>query len=43
MDFSVAYGVAASATFSMMMAIWICSLILKDASLVDRFWGSVLC
>ena len=22
------------------MAIWICSLILKDASLVDRFWGS---
>ena len=40
MDFSAAYGVAASATFSMMTAIWICSLFSKDASLVDRFWGA---
>jgi steroid 5-alpha reductase family enzyme len=40
MDFSVAYGVAASAAFSMMTAIWIYSLVLKDASLVDRFWGA---
>lgn len=40
MDFAVAYRFAASATFSMMTTIWICSLILKDASLVDRFWGA---
>lgn len=35
-----AYQIAASAVFSLMTALWICSLISRDASIVDRFWGA---
>jgi steroid 5-alpha reductase family enzyme len=40
MDFLSAYQVSCSVVFSMMTALWIASLIAKDASLVDRFWGA---
>ena len=34
-----AYQIAFSTVFSLMAALWLCSLILKDASIIDRFWG----
>ncbi len=40
MDLFSAYKVAASATFAMMTSLWICSLPIRDASIVDRFWGA---
>ncbi len=40
MDLVSAYKIAASATFAMMTSLWICSLPIKDASIVDRFWGA---
>lgn len=40
MSFWGAYQIATSVVFSMMTALWLCSLIAKDASLVDRFWGA---
>ena len=32
--------IAGSVVLSLMTALWICSLVLKDASIVDRFWGA---
>ena len=40
MSFWGAYQIAMSVVFSLMTALWIISLIAKDASLVDRFWGA---
>lgn len=40
MSFWGAYQIATSVVFSLMTALWICSLIAKDASIVDRFWGA---
>jgi steroid 5-alpha reductase family enzyme len=34
------YLVAGSVTLSLMLSLWIFSLIAKDASIVDRFWGA---
>lgn len=39
MTFVAAYQVAFSVVVSLMFALWLCSLLLKDASIVDRFWG----
>ena len=39
MTLTSAYQVSASVIFSMMTSLWLCSLVLKDASIVDRFWG----
>lgn len=35
-----AFQISLSVVFSMMTALWLCSLIVKDASIVDRFWGA---
>lgn len=40
MTYIDAYQIAASVVFSLMTALWLCSLIAKDASIVDRFWGA---
>jgi steroid 5-alpha reductase family enzyme len=39
MDFFSAYKVAAAVAGSLMTSLWLCSLLSKDASIVDRFWG----
>ena len=39
MNFWGAYLVSSSVVFSMMTALWACSLLIKDASIVDRVWG----
>lgn len=39
MSFFSAYLVAGSVALSSMVSLWLCSLALKDASIVDRFWG----
>ena len=40
MNIVQAYQSAAAAVFLMMLALWIFSLVTRDASLVDRFWGA---
>ena len=40
MTFAGAYQIATSVVFSLMTALWICSLVVRDASIVDRFWGA---
>ncbi len=40
MDYVSAYKIAAAVTGSLMGALWLCSLLSKDASIVDRFWGA---
>lgn len=39
MTFLDGYEIAGSVVASLMVALWLCSLALKDASIVDRFWG----
>ena len=39
MTFFDGYKIAASVVISLMVTLWLCSLMLKDASIVDRFWG----
>jgi steroid 5-alpha reductase family enzyme len=39
MSFWDAYLVSSSVVFSMMTAVWLCSVVLRDASIVDRVWG----
>jgi steroid 5-alpha reductase family enzyme len=39
MNFWDAYLVSSSVVFSMMTAVWLCSVVLRDASIVDRVWG----
>ncbi len=39
MNFKDAYLVSTSVVFSLMTAVWICSIKLKDVSIVDRVWG----
>lgn len=40
MDLMSAYEISAAVVFSLMASLWLCSLILRDASIVDRFWGA---
>ena len=40
MDNLSAYKIASSVVASMMAALWLSSLVSRDASIVDRFWGA---
>lgn len=40
MEMLLAYKIAAAAVFSMMTALWLFSLVTRDASIIDRFWGA---
>ena len=40
MEFFSAYQIATAVVGSLMFALWLCSLLSKDASIVDRFWGA---
>jgi steroid 5-alpha reductase family enzyme len=40
MDFLLAYKLAAVSVAIMMTLLWLSSLLTKDASIVDRFWGA---
>jgi steroid 5-alpha reductase family enzyme len=39
-DWSSSYAIAVSVVLSLMISLWLFSLVLKDASIVDRFWGA---
>lgn len=40
MDFITIYSIGWLVILGMMIALWIVSLILKDSSIVDIFWGT---
>jgi steroid 5-alpha reductase family enzyme len=40
MTFFSAYLVAATVVTSLFVTLWVCSLVAKDVSIVDRFWGA---
>lgn len=39
MDFIQVYGIGALAILGFMTVLWIASLILRNSSIVDIFWG----
>ncbi|MCX6124774.1 MAG: DUF1295 domain-containing protein, partial [Proteobacteria bacterium] len=40
MTFANGYLISGSVVFSLMISLWVCSLVSRDASIVDRFWGA---
>jgi steroid 5-alpha reductase family enzyme len=40
MEIVEAYKLSSVAVFAMMVGLWAFSLVTRDASIVDRFWGA---